>query len=38
MIYGFFSLLSFCVFFFHLVVLAEKPKGCCLVCPLFSLT
>ena len=38
MIYGFFSLLSFYVFFFHLIVLAEKPKGCCLVCPLFSLT
>jgi len=34
---GFFSLLSCCVFFFHLVGLAEKPKGCCLVKPLFSL-
>ena len=38
MIFGFFSRLSFCVFFFHLVVLAEKPKGCWLVCSLFSLT
>ena len=34
---GFFSLLSCCVFFFHLVGLAKKPKGCCLVKPLFSL-